>query len=217
MQMTDERTFTTETDRLRALQQRFQPVFDHIRAGAIEREIEQTLPVEEINALRESGFGRLRVPTEFGGFGVSVDELVALLIELAAADSNLPQALRGHIGFTEYVLAHPDAEYRRIWFEWLAQGALVGNAESERSGTFGNLSTTVRRTPDGWRLHGPKYYTTGSLYADWILVSATLDDPDAAEPVRAIVQVSPRSRCDGARRLGWVRPKAHRIRDHGVR
>ncbi|MCP2032351.1 alkylation response protein AidB-like acyl-CoA dehydrogenase [Okibacterium sp. HSC-33S16] len=191
--MTDERYFTTGSERFDALIDRFQPVFDRIRSGAIERESERSLPIQEIEELRESGFGRLRVPTEFGGFGVSIAELAALLIELGAADSNLPQALRGHIGFTEYVLAHPDPEYRRIWFERLVDGALVGNAESERTGTFGNLSTTVRKTDDGWRLSGTKYYTTGSLYADWILVSAALDNADEPEPVRAVVQVSTRA------------------------
>ncbi|MFU8945180.1 acyl-CoA dehydrogenase family protein [Mycetocola zhadangensis] len=188
--MPNERKFTTLTGRLSSLFDRFQPVFDRIREGAIEREIERTLPVDAIELLRESGFGRLRVPTEFGGFGVTVDELAALLIELASADSNLPQALRGHIGFTEYVLAHPDASYRELWFRRLVDGALVGNAESERTGTFGNLSTTVTKTEKGWQLNGTKYYTTGSIYADWILVSAALNDPDEPEAVRAVVQVS---------------------------
>ncbi|MET0480245.1 MAG: acyl-CoA dehydrogenase family protein [Mycetocola sp.] len=191
--MTRERTFTSPVARNEALFEHFSPVFDAIRAGAIEREIERKLPVAEIELLRNAGFGRLRVPREFGGFGATVEELVALLIELAAADSNLPQALRGHIGFTEYVLAHPDGKYRAFWFDQLANGALVGNAESERSGTFRNLSTTVQNTSRGWRLNGTKYYTTGSLYADWILVSAALDDPEQAEPVRAVVQVSARA------------------------
>ncbi|WP_411720763.1 acyl-CoA dehydrogenase family protein [Mycetocola sp.] len=191
--MTDERTFTSGSTRIDALFAHFAPVFDRIRAGAIEREATRKLPVGEVELLRESGFGRLRVPQEFGGFGATVDELTALLIELGAADSNLPQALRGHIGFTEYVLAHQDESYRRVWFERLADGAIVGNAESERTGTFGNLSTVVRRTAEGWRLDGTKYYTTGSLYADWILVSAALDDPDETEPVRAVVQVSTRA------------------------
>lgn len=191
--MTDARKFTSIHTQDDAIFEHFQPVFDRIRAGAIEREAERKLPVEEIQLLRNAGFGRLRVPREFGGFGVSVDQLTALLIELAAADSNLPQALRGHIGFIEYVLAHPDESYRALWFERLVAGALVGNAESERTGTFGALSTTVRRTHDGWRLTGTKYYTTGSLYADWILVSAALDDPDESEAVRAVVQVNTRA------------------------
>jgi alkylation response protein AidB-like acyl-CoA dehydrogenase len=191
--MTGERNFISQPARYGVVLAYFQPIFDRIRAGAIEREIERRLPVEEMELLRDAGFGRLRVPKEFGGFGVTIDELAALLIELAAADSNLPQALRGHIGFVEYVLAHPEESYRKLWFDRVTAGALVGNAESERTGTFGNLSTTVRKTPDGWRLNGTKYYTTGSLYADWILVSAALDDPDNAEPVRAVVQVSTRA------------------------
>jgi alkylation response protein AidB-like acyl-CoA dehydrogenase len=191
--MSDEISFTTGVARMEALWEHFQPVFDRIRGGAIEREIERTLPVEQIEELRNAGFGRLRVPERFGGFGVSIEQLTALLIALGAADSNLPQALRGHIGFVEYVLAHPDESFRALWFERVVDGALFGNAESERTGTFGTLATTVRETPDGWRLCGTKYYTTGSLYADWIYVSATLDDPDTPEPVRAVVLVNTRA------------------------
>ncbi|MGW9402864.1 acyl-CoA dehydrogenase family protein [Arthrobacter sp. NPDC055585] len=151
----------------------FQPVFDRIRAGALEREAGQQLPYEQIGWLRDAGFGRLRLPVTDGGYGVSVQTLVLLLIRLGSADSNLVQALRGHIGFTESVLAHPDDAYRKFWIAELAAGALVGNAESEKTGSFAEQATTVSRDANGRLvLNGTKYYTTGSIFADWILVSA---------------------------------------------
>ena len=33
---------------------------------------------------------------------------------------------------------------------------------------------------DGWRLSGRKFYSTGSLFADWILTTATLDSEHSA-------------------------------------
>ena len=113
----------------------FGPVFDRIRDGALERETEFRLPHEEIGWLRDAGFGKLRLPVEDGGYGASVEQLVLLLIRLGAADSNIVQALRGHVGFTETVLAGPDDAYRKFWLAELATGALVGNAESERTGS----------------------------------------------------------------------------------
>ncbi|MFZ3417191.1 acyl-CoA dehydrogenase family protein [Arthrobacter sp. 3Tela_A] len=166
----------------------FQPVFDRIRAGALEREARQQLPHEQIGWLREAGFGRLRLPVDDGGYGVSVQTLALLLIRLGSADSNLVQALRGHIGFTESVLAHPDDAYRKFWIAELAAGALVGNAESERTGSFAEQATTVSRDGNGRLvLNGTKYYSTGSIFADWILVSAAagpgvLEKPGASGP-----------------------------------
>ena len=46
-------------------------------------------------------FGALRVPVKFGGDGVSLPQLFQLLTELAKADSNIVQALRGHFAFVE--------------------------------------------------------------------------------------------------------------------
>jgi alkylation response protein AidB-like acyl-CoA dehydrogenase len=168
----------------------FQPVFSRIREGALERERDRRLPFDEIGWLREAGFGRLRVPVQAGGFGASVDQLARLLIQLGAADSNIPQALRGHIGFTEFVLAHPEPAYRDHWLAALSAGTLVGNAESERTGTFAAQSTRVVEQDGRLLLNGTKYYTTGSIFADWILVSVLATHPETGEPGFATVQVS---------------------------
>lgn len=165
----------------------FAPVLSRIAAGAGERERDRRLPFEEIGWLRDAGFGRLRVPREHGGFGASLVEVAGLLVDLAAADSNLVQALRGHIGFAEFVRSHPDPRFRERWWAELAGGALVGNAESERTGVFSRQQTRVEDRDGALVLNGTKYYTTGSIFADWILVSAT--DVSAAEPVLVTVQV----------------------------
>ena len=167
----------------------FRPVFERIRVDAIERESERTLPYEQIGWLREAGFGRLRVPVEHGGFGASVEQVVLLLIELGAADSNIPQALRGQIGFSELVLSHPDPEYRNFWLRELGSGAIIGNAESERTGTFSTQTTAVRAENGKLLLTGTKYYTTGSIFADWINVSALVPDALTGELVPGSVQV----------------------------
>ena len=54
-----------------------------------------------------------------------------ILIELASADSNVPQALRGHFAFVEDRLnAHRDHSQAH-WFERFVAGELVGNAWTE--------------------------------------------------------------------------------------
>jgi len=166
--------------------ERFRPVFERIRANSIARELGRVLPFEEIGWLKEAGFTTVRLPLEAGGGGVSLSGFFALLIELSAAESNLTQALRVHFGFVEHVLTEVAAERKPLWFERLGSGAIAGGGWSEvGDAKQARFSTQLRQTPDGWRLTGSKFYTTGTLYADWVQVGAG----DAEDrPVSVIVR-----------------------------
>ncbi|WP_030516543.1 acyl-CoA dehydrogenase family protein [Nocardia sp. NRRL WC-3656] len=155
----------------------FGPVFDRIAAGAVAREIDRRLAYEEVDWLRQAGFGALRVPAEYGGFGVSVRQLFRLLIDLAAAESNLPQALRVHFSFVEDQLLAEPGPAREHWLRAAGSGVLVGNAITEPGvGAVDRYRTRLTRgTDNDWLLNGTKYYSTGSLYADHILVAADRD------------------------------------------
>ncbi|WBU36966.1 acyl-CoA dehydrogenase family protein [Homoserinibacter sp. YIM 151385] len=142
-----------------------------IRAGAVQRDRDRELPHEQIRALLDAGFGSARVPQDDGGEGIAVVELVERLIEVAAADANVAHVFRGHLAVVEQQFFEPDAERRARWIRRILDGELIGNAQSEVGGTA-DLSTTLTETPDGLRLDGRKYYTTGSIYADWIDLSA---------------------------------------------
>ncbi|GAD82192.1 acyl-CoA dehydrogenase family protein [Nocardia asteroides] len=154
----------------------FAPIFARIADGAVARETDRTLTHAEVDALRAARFGALRVPVEHGGYGASVRQLFRLLIDLAAAESNLPQALRVHFSFVEdQLLAAPGAA-RDGWLRAIGEGTLVGNAITEPGvGAVDRYRTRLTRDGDHWRLDGTKYYSTGSLYADHILVAADRD------------------------------------------
>ncbi|MBC2590082.1 acyl-CoA dehydrogenase family protein [Rhodococcus aetherivorans] len=157
------------------LRERFRPIFDRIAGGAVQREHERRLPFHEVQWLREARFGALRVPVEFGGFGATIRQLFDLLIDLAAAESNLPQALRVHWSFVEDQRLAGD-ERARHWLAAAADGTLVGNAITEPGvGAADRYRTTLTRKGGDWALDGIKYYSTGSLYADHILVAADRD------------------------------------------
>lgn len=157
----------------------FAPIFARIAEGAAARDRDRSLPTTEIRALADAGFGALRVPRAEGGFGVSLTELFALLADLAAADSNIEQALRGHFAFIEDRLVSPDAASRALWIGRALRGDLVGNAWTEiGSSVRGELGTRLRVDASGTRLSGEKFYTTGSLYADWIDVLAHSEELD---------------------------------------
>ncbi|UVM41333.1 acyl-CoA dehydrogenase family protein [Pseudomonas sp. B21-017] len=169
-----------------ALAERFRPIFARIAAGALEREQTRSLPFEQVKWLKEAGFGAVRVPVQYGGAGASLPQLFELLIELAEADSNLPQALRGHFAFVEDRLnAHADAP-QDTWFKRFVDGDLVGNAWTEvGSIKIGQVGTRVSRLGEQWVVNGTKYYSTGSIFADWIDLYAQRDD-NGADVIAAV-------------------------------
>ncbi|KQS07966.1 monooxygenase [Curtobacterium sp. Leaf183] len=179
-------TTTTGAPSDEALSARFRPVFDRIAAGASEREREHRLPTAEIRELADAGFGAVRVPVEFGGWGATLPQLFRLLTELAAADSNIPQALRGHFALVEDRLVARSGP-RDVWLERFGRGEIAGNSWTEvGSVQIGDVVTKVTPDPEGgFRITGQKYYSTGSIFADWIDTYA--ERTDTGDRVIAIV------------------------------
>ena len=167
------------TPSLAELREHFGPIFDRIASGASEREAHRVLPFVEIAELNRAGFTVLRVPTEYGGPGVSFTDWVQLLIDLAAADPNIAHQYRSHAGFVE-TLRYQDEQTRQYWYAKVLAGDVVGNASTEVSGNALNtLNTTLAVQADGSGvLNGAKYYCTGTAYATHTRVSATLLDAD---------------------------------------
>lgn len=145
------------------------------------RERSRTLLHDRVNELQDIGFGALRLRREDGGAGYSLRQLFETVVKVAAADSNLAHVYRGHIAFVERLLID-DEPRRRRWLPRIARGDFVGNAQSERQ-EIAEIKTRLTRGDDGPVLDGVKYYTTGSIYADWISLTAMDDDARVAATV----------------------------------
>lgn len=186
------------TSRYEDLAKIFRPVFARIAEGTLAREIARELPFAEIDWLKEVRFGALRVPEAEGGYGATLPELFELLTELARADSNFTQILRSHFGAVEDVLASRDPTRRARWFKHFAAGDIFGGGFTERGkAKAGTFATTIRRQGEGWVVNGEKYYSTGSLFADWIeLVGTGPQD-------KVVVAVVPTSAAGLTQRDDW--------------
>lgn len=148
---------------------------------AVDREKEHRGVGDLVPELLASGIGRLRVPRRYGGVGGSVAELGSLLLELATAESNLVQVIRGHLGFVELLLQREDDPAAEELLAAAGRGEFFGPAASSPPpvGSVAVADDSTRALTGGVHLHddgtglrltGVKYYTTGSLYADWINV-----------------------------------------------
>lgn len=163
-------TLIASRNRLAELRERFRPNFESIAEGAAERDRSGRLPHDEIAALAKAGFGAIRVPVSHGGSGATLPELFELFVDLATADSNIAQALRAHFAFVEDRLVAEPGPGRDKWLARFVAGELVGNSWTE-VGTVKVGDVITKVTPDGnggFRINGTKYYSTGSIFADWL-------------------------------------------------
>jgi alkylation response protein AidB-like acyl-CoA dehydrogenase len=157
---------------LAELRRRAADLLPELAAGAAERELARELPKAQIRALAAAGLLTFRIPAGHGGAGASVAEVFAFLIDLAAADSNIAQAVRSSFGRVEHLLTAAEQE-QESWFPRFVAGDVFGNAGWEVGGPNGAVRTRIGR--DG-TVNGSKYYSTGALYSDWISLVAVDDD-----------------------------------------
>lgn len=150
-----------------------------IAAGTAARERGQADARDAIARVRAARLGVLRVPRAEGGAGATLPQLFELVLDMAEADPNIPHILRNHFAFVEKALrARHLPQYQR-WIALVLAGDLFGLGASELGTQHigdGDGNTRLEPAADSYRLTGTKYYSTGNLYFDHIIVNAKTPD-----------------------------------------
>ncbi|KUI35676.1 acyl-CoA dehydrogenase [Mycobacterium sp. IS-1496] len=165
----------------------FAVLLAQIAAGARDRDRADENPFDQVGALKRAGFGTLRLPEHLGGAGLTVPQLFSTIIDVAAADPIVAHIFRTHFWFVEERLRTVGDPASRRWLDKVLDGKIFGNAFSEKGGlAVGSLVFNTRLLPDGqggYRLTGEKYYSTGTLFSDYLTVTATTDHDSVATVV----------------------------------
>lgn len=136
-----------------------------------------------------SGLLSLRLPARTGGQSeATLTELFEVIIGLAAADPVVAHIFRGHFSFIEELRKLPVSERER-WISLPAEAKIFANATSELTGAVGakRYATEVVRTDGEYVLNGAKYYSTGTLFADYISVPALYRQPEGHDSIFELV------------------------------
>jgi len=166
-------TAAAATPSLQDLLDRIVPLSAQIGEGESRREREREYPFAGFQLLRDSGVTGLRIPVALGGPGGSVKEVFELLLALAAKDPQVAHSLRSHFGFGEKLLLQRDpAELAEHVPRFLAGKIYAAGSTERGTPRPGILNTRLTREGDHFRLNGRKYYGTGSIYADYLYISA---------------------------------------------
>lgn len=145
------------------------------RAAA--RDVDRILPLAELELVKQSGFCAARIAAEQGGPDASFIELADAVAELSCGDPNVAQAIQPHFYFVEFLRLEGTPDQQSAFSREIMGGALLANAFAERSqGVVGEIGTRLTSRRGHLVLTGRKYYSTGSLFAEYLYVNALDDD-----------------------------------------
>lgn len=149
------------------------------------------LPLADVQALKDSGYLALSVPTEYGGQGLSMRECVEAQLELAQGSGStaMVAAMQLHLfGHAREARPWPEAHFERFC-RAAAAGALFNSVASEplmgspSRGALFQTSAAPNPNGDGWMINGHKNWATGGGHLTHLLVSLNLE----GEPVLMLV------------------------------
>lgn len=154
-----------------------------VREEAItrENEIEQAdaMPDDLVERMRTLGYFGWSIPREFGGAGLTTEQLVRAAFELSQASVAFRARVGTNTGIgSEALVADGTEGQKRRYLPQLASGALTGAfalTEPDAGSDATALRTTARRDGDHYVLDGSKCFITNAPIAGLFTVMARTD------------------------------------------
>lgn len=138
-------------------------------------------PHKEMEKLKKSGGLAFFVPKEYGGLGRPFVDVIEATMTLAEGNPAIAQMYAGHciIGAQLILDLAPEPLRKRLFKEIIENNAFVANAASEKQSKNVLAWETVfiaAPSEEGVHIRGKKFFCTGSLASDLILVTGMLND-----------------------------------------
>ncbi len=159
---------------------------EKVDADRIDREKE--IPAEVVDGLRELGLFGIKIPTEYGGLGLSqinYNRIVQLVASHCASTAVMLSAHQS-IGVPQPLKVFGTEAQKRAYLPRLAKGAMSAFALTEPGvgSDPSKMSTTATLCEDGaaYQINGEKLWITNGTAADLLIVMARTNDPAEERP-----------------------------------
>src|SRR5262245_16562682 len=129
----------------------------------------------------EFGLLALPVPKEYGGLGLPLTDVIAVMEGLGygGRDAGLLFSIHAHPGTNTIPLVlHGTEAQKRRWLPGLADGSVIGAngaSEPDSGSDVFSLRTTAAKRGESYVLNGTKTFVTNAPVADLFVVYATID------------------------------------------
>lgn len=140
------------------------------------------IPEEYVNELRAMGAMGIKIPTEYGGLGLSYASYVKAMALVTSKDGSLTALLSAHqsIGLPQPLALFGTDDQKRKYYPRMAKGAISAFAltEVDAGSDPANLALTATPTEDGqhYILNGEKLWCTNGTRAELFVVMARTPD-----------------------------------------
>jgi len=125
------------------------------------------------------GYLGVNLPEQYGGGGGGMADLSIVLEELGAAGCPLLMMVVSPAICGTVIARFGTDQQKQRWLPGLSDGSVTmafAITEPDAGSNSHNLTTTARRTPDGWSLSGRKVYISGVDVAQAVLVVGRTED-----------------------------------------
>lgn len=169
-----------ETARAKPFFDRLAEFLERVDSDMIDRTGE--IPEAYVQELREMGAFGIKIPTEYGGLGLSYTSYVKAMAMVTSKDGSLTALLSAHqsIGLPQPLKLFGTDEQKQRFFPRLAKGAISAFAltEVDAGSDPANMHAHAEPTPDGkhFILSGEKLWCTNGTRADLFVVMARTPD-----------------------------------------
>lgn len=170
-------------------EKRLNEIRSFVREIAIPAELEvvekNRIPESIVDVMRKSGFFGWSIPREYGGSGLSTEELVLANIEISQAATAFRARAGTNTGIgSEGIVQDGTKDQKEKWLPRLASGEITGClalTEPDAGSDATALKTTALKTGksnDQFLINGTKRYITNAPIADLFTVFARTDPSD---------------------------------------
>src|ERR1700761_8299439 len=174
-----------------------------IKPHLMEWDESQEFPVHIFKELGKLGMMGVLVPEEYGGSGMSYNEYVAIIVEIAKVCGSIGLSVAAHNSLcTGHILAFGNEEQKQKYLPALASGQALGAWGLTEAGTgsdAGNMRCTAVREGDEWVLNGTKNWITHGISGDIAVVIARTGQPRARNNATAFVVARGTPGCRGGK------------------
>ncbi len=155
-------------------------MLDNVDGDAIDKNEE--IPAHVLKGLADMGLFGIKIPTEYGGLGLSQTNYMRILGLVATYCASISATLSAHqsIGVPQPLKLFGSEEQKRKYLPRLARGEISAFGLTERNAGSdpANMTTSAQLSEDGehWILEGEKLWCTNGVIADIIVVMARTPD-----------------------------------------
>src|SRR5690242_19840366 len=168
--------------RIRAFLDKLRQLLDTIDGSVVERDAQ--IPDEYVKGLAELGCFGMKIPTEYGGLGMSQVAYNRALMMVSSVHPSLGALLSAHqsIGVPEPLKLAATPEQKRKFLPRCAAGAISAFllTEPDVGSDPARLASTATPVDDGkaYELEGVKLWTTNGVVAELLVVMARVPKSD---------------------------------------